>query len=275
MGLMFADDSTNLPVANDLNNKIYRVTQNTANSVDLSRWDFETNGYFTNFSFIPSLSSNHYIGGGQATILQNIFVQTKDFNPFQTQGSLARVSYIDFLMDVPDASAPGTITGATKADPCVITSPSHGLFSGQMITIRGVNGMTQLNTSAYYRITVVDANRFSIGIDSTSFSVYTSGGQWILLSSGMSVQLFLNSSPSIFGNLIVGNRELKTTQTAPFYGPASLYAWYRFYASCTGQYIRVLMTFDDILMNTLTTHQQEWVLNAMNLWARAGGQNFF
>lgn len=274
-GLLFADNTTNLPVATDLNNKIYRVTVNTINSVDLSKWDFETNGYFTNFSFTPSLATNHYIGGGQAAILQNIFVQTKDFNPFQMQGSQAKISYIDFLMDVPDAPQPATITGASKSNPCIITSPNHGLFSGQMITIRLVNGMTQLNTSAYYRIAVIDANRFSIGIDSTNFGNYTSGGVWILLGAGMSVQLYLNSSLSIFGNLIVGNRELKTTQTPPFYGPASLYAWYRFYASCAGQYIRVVLTFDDTLMNTLTTHQQEWVLNAMNMWAREGGKILF
>lgn len=274
-GLMFADDTTNLPVATDLNDLIYRVTSTDPNTVVLARWDFETEGYYTNFSFTPDLTSNHYIGGGQAALLQNIAVQTKDFNPFQTQGMQAKISYIDFLMDVPDSPQPGVITGASKANPCVITSPNHGLYTGQMVTIRNVNGMTQLNTSQYYRVTVINENSFSIGINSTNFSTYTSGGNWILLEAGMSVQLYLNSSPSLFGNLIVGNKELKTTQTPPFYGPASVYAWYRFYASCVGQYIRVLMTFDDTLMNTLTTHQQEWTLNGMNLWARPGGKIVF
>lgn len=273
--LLFADNATNLPVSTDLNDKIYRVTVTSPDIVALSKWDFETNGYFTNFSFTPDLTTNHYIGGGQLAILQNIIADTKDFNPYQTQGTQAKISYIDFLMDVPDSPDPGVITGASQSDPCIITSPTHGLFSGQMVTIRFVNGMTELNTSAYYRITVIDANNFSIGIDSTDFNAYVSGGVWILLGAGMTVELFLNSSPSIFGNLLVGNKELKTTQTPPFYGPASLYAWYRFYASCNGQYIRVRMTFDDILMNTLTTHQQEWILNGMNLWARPSTRNLF
>jgi hypothetical protein len=274
-GLMFADNTTHLPVATDLNDLIYRVTVTDPNTVVLAKWDFATDAYYTNFPFTPSLTTNTYIGGGQAAILQNIAVQTKDFNPFQQAGSQAKLSYVDFLMDVPDLRDPGFITGATRANPCVITSPSHGLYTGQMVTIRGVQGMTQLNTSAYYRIIVIDANSFSIGIDSTSFGIYTAGGRWILLSAGMSVQIFLNSSPGIFGNLVVGNRELKTTQTPPFYGTASDYAWYRFYAACSGQYIRFLMTFDDVLMNTLTTHQQDWVLNAINIWARMGGKIVF
>lgn len=274
-GLMFANNTTHLPAATNLNDLIYRVTVATPNTVDLARWDFATDGYYTNFTFTPSLTTNSYIGGGQAALLQNIQVATKDFNPYQGQGTQMKLSYVDFQMDVPDQRDPGFITGATQADPCVITSAAHGLYTGQMVTIRAVNGMTQLNTSAYYRVVVINANSFSIGIDSTDFSTYTSGGRWDLLSAGMSVQLFLNSSPGIFGNLIVGNRELKNTRTAPFYGPASQYAWYRFYATCAGQYIRFFMTFDDILMNTLTTHQQGWVLNALNIWARPGGKIVF
>lgn len=273
--LMFADNTTHLPVATDLNDQIYRVTVDDPDTVILSKWDFAENQYFTNFPFTPDLTTSSYIGGGLAAILQNIYVQTKDFNPYQTAGSQAKLSYVDFLMDVPDQQNPTPITGATKADPCVITSPNHGLFSGQAITIRGVQGMTQLNTSAYYRVTVIDANSFSISIDSTNFGTYTAGGVWQLLAAGMSVQIYLDASPSIFGNLVVGNRELKTTQTAPFYGPASTYAWYRFYATCAGQYIRFLMTFDDILMNTLTTHQQDWILNAIQIWARQGGKIVF
>lgn len=273
--LMFADNTTHLPVATDLNDLIYRVTVTDPNTVVLSRWNFVTDEYFTNFPFTPDLTTSYYVGGGQVAILQNIAVQTKDFNPYQVAGSQTKLSYVDFLMDVPDTPDPGVITGATKANPCVIISPSHGLYSGQMITIRGVNGMTQLNTSAYYRVTVIDANSFSIGIDSSSFNTYTSGGRWQLLAAGMSVQIFLNSSPAMFGNLIVGSKEVKTTETSPFYGPASQYAWYRFYATCAGQYLRFLLFFDDTLMNTLTTHQQDWVLNAMNIWARQGGKIVF
>lgn len=77
----------------------------------------------------------------------------------------------------------GTITGATSANPVVITSVGHGLVNGSYITISGVVGMTQLNGNTYL-VTVIDANTFSlqntagINVDGTTFTAYTSGGTW-------------------------------------------------------------------------------------------------
>lgn len=71
------------------------------------------------------------------------------------------------------------ITGATKANPCVITSASHGLSTGDKIFICNVGGMTQLN-NLFYTITKIDNDTFSLdGINSTSYGTYTSGGQFI------------------------------------------------------------------------------------------------
>ena len=69
-----------------------------------------------------------------------------------------------------------TISGATKANPCVITATGHGFKTGISVTISGVGGMTQLNGNTYV-ITVIDANSFSLnGINSTAYGTYTSGG---------------------------------------------------------------------------------------------------
>jgi hypothetical protein len=69
-----------------------------------------------------------------------------------------------------------TITGATQANPCVITSNGHGFRTGIQVTISGVGGMTQLNGNTY-TITRIDANTFSLnGVNSTAFGAYTSGG---------------------------------------------------------------------------------------------------
>jgi hypothetical protein len=87
------------------------------------------------------------------------------------------------------------ITGATKANPCVVTAPGHNYVTGQRVSIRGVAGMTQLNNDATpgpytkdYIATVIDADHFSIGVDSSTFGVYTSGGQaalaWALVPGG-------------------------------------------------------------------------------------------
>ena len=72
-------------------------------------------------------------------------------------------------------SKAASITGATKANPCVITATGHGFRTGITITITGVGGMTQLNENTY-TVTVIDANSFSIGVDSTGYGTYTSGG---------------------------------------------------------------------------------------------------
>ncbi len=67
------------------------------------------------------------------------------------------------------------ITGATRANPVVITSNAHGFTTGNRVWISGVSGMTQLNNKVY-TVTVVDANRFSIGVNGSGYSNYSSGG---------------------------------------------------------------------------------------------------
>lgn len=69
-----------------------------------------------------------------------------------------------------------TITGITKANPCVVTSSTHGLAVGTVVYLSGIVGMTELNTRAAV-ITAQDTNTFTLGgIDSTNFTTYTSGG---------------------------------------------------------------------------------------------------
>src|SRR5258708_18271253 len=76
------------------------------------------------------------------------------------------------------AGLSGTITNATQANHCKITSPTNNLQTGSIISISNVAGMTQLNGNTY-TITVVDSNNFTLnGTDSTGFTAYTSGGTW-------------------------------------------------------------------------------------------------
>ena len=76
------------------------------------------------------------------------------------------------------------ITGATQANPCVVTAASHGMgAAGDEVTvrIRDIVGMTQLNGNMY-RAVVVNANSFSlkdmdgVAIDSTAYTAYSSAG---------------------------------------------------------------------------------------------------
>lgn len=69
------------------------------------------------------------------------------------------------------------ITGATQANPCVITANSHGLSNGQWVVITGMTGgMTQLN-NRHFLVANVTANTFELsGINSTAYDAFSAGG---------------------------------------------------------------------------------------------------
>jgi hypothetical protein len=78
------------------------------------------------------------------------------------------------------------ITGITQANPAVVTSTGHGLVTGDVIKITGAVGMTEVNDQTF-TVTAVDANTFSIGVDSTGYGAYTSGGAWEAYLSGLNL----------------------------------------------------------------------------------------
>jgi len=193
-GLLFTT-SAGVPIATDLNDRIFQVTRVDADTITLSEWD--GTDYVTDYSFTPD-NTNIYIGGGLVALFPKMDIQTKDFNPYDKKANQVKLAYIDFLTDVPG------------------------------------------NPDA-----------------------------------AMTVELLLNSSPIAIGNVIVGNKDVEQYLPAPYYLPLSDYAWHRFYATTTGQYIKVRMTYSDALMNQLSTHTSSWVLNAMSLYVKMGGRNPF
>jgi hypothetical protein len=74
-----------------------------------------------------------------------------------------------------------SISGATQANPCVLTITAHGFTTGDDVFLTGVAGMTDLN-GRFCRVTVLSANTVSLqnydgsNVDSTSFAAYTSDG---------------------------------------------------------------------------------------------------
>ena len=84
--------------------------------------------------------------------------------------------YIRFFKDNAQLTVSPTVTGATKANPCVITCVGHGFLDGTKVTFASVGGMTELNGNTY-TITSVSDDTFELsGTDSTGFTTYTSGG---------------------------------------------------------------------------------------------------
>ena len=74
-----------------------------------------------------------------------------------------------------------TITGATAANPVVITSVAHGYSNGDEVFIQNVVGMTQLNGKSYI-VKNVAANTFELtdqdgnNVNGTGYTAYASGG---------------------------------------------------------------------------------------------------
>jgi hypothetical protein len=84
-------------------------------------------------------------------------------------------------LQVLDDTLAVNITGATAANPVVITSVGHGFSTGDEVYIGAVGGMTELNTRNFL-ITVLTPDTFSlqdlqgVDIDGTGYTAYTSGG---------------------------------------------------------------------------------------------------
>lgn len=77
-----------------------------------------------------------------------------------------------------------TISGITKANPGVITAAGHGFSTGHFGYIYDVSGMTEINTSDYgevFYLIATDVNTLTLGINTTNFTAYTSGGSIVRL----------------------------------------------------------------------------------------------
>jgi hypothetical protein len=68
------------------------------------------------------------------------------------------------------------IIAATKANPCAVTTNiTHGLTTGDSVEINGVVGMVELNGNTY-TATVTGPQAFTLGVNSSAYTTYVSGG---------------------------------------------------------------------------------------------------
>lgn len=77
-------------------------------------------------------------------------------------------SYIGDVGGFFNEKQPSTVT---QANPGVCTLSAHGYTTGQVKKFFCVSGMTQLQNT-FATVTVIDANNFSIGIDTTAFTAW-------------------------------------------------------------------------------------------------------
>jgi len=89
------------------------------------------------------------------------------------------------------AVAGKNISAITKANPGSVTCTSHGFTTGDQIAFFDVGGMTQLNNNGYVA-TVVDANTFTIGVNSSGYGTFTSGGTAHLNTDGSAFTAYIS-----------------------------------------------------------------------------------
>lgn len=80
------------------------------------------------------------------------------------------------------------ITGITAANPGVVTAVAHGFATGDIVSLSEIVGMVQLNGQTV-TVTKLTADTFSIGVDTSAYTAYSSAGvafgawvQWASLS---------------------------------------------------------------------------------------------
>jgi hypothetical protein len=132
---------------------------------------------------------------------------TVAWNPYKEEGRECQLNYIDFYVDtnlstkatiffykdtdissytsqqidfLPNLNFIASINNISLTNPLSLNVPSHGLATGDVVYIYGVEGTIEANSGEggdAYTITVVDANNLTLdGIDGTAYTEYTTGG---------------------------------------------------------------------------------------------------
>jgi hypothetical protein len=265
--------ATSVVGTTNLNNEIYFVKVTDKDNIVLFKYNPENNSLENDFTVNIT---GTYIGGGVVALFPRFEIETKDFNPMKQIGQNIKTSYIDFLFDTSTSSAiniimkmnndinsqgnmivgnknietcnvkVGNITDIIIGDPgedIIIMSKNHGLLNRSVITIQDVQGSTELNGNEY-SVTFISVNQFSINQDSSGVSAYEEDGYW---------------------------QQVKQE----YWTLSSKYTWHRFFSTCYGQYFSIILTNSNEQMAQLRTHQQNFVLNAMQIFYLPGGKNIF
>lgn len=179
----------------ELNGRFFRVVYINANT-------FSLKDIFGNA--VDTSTFHAYSSGGTATKVYSLASPylTADLDQFQfdQEGNIAyfshrgfapykltRVSATSWTFSTysrttdPFIAAAKTITGATQANPGVITAVGHGYSTGNRILISSVGGMTQLNGNSYL-VVKLGVDTFSlttlagVPVNTSTYGAYTAGG---------------------------------------------------------------------------------------------------
>jgi hypothetical protein len=137
----------------------------------------QTHGFFESVAVIPGEDRHELWAVVRRAVngLETRYIELMD-GPYE--GTAGERAIDGFFMDAGLTYGPvaANITGATQADPVVITAVGHPFSNGDKVRIYNVQGMTELNGNAYLAANVT-ADSFELaGLDGMGFSGYLAGG---------------------------------------------------------------------------------------------------
>ena len=198
VGLVDGDTITIADIAGgsmvELNDREFTVTSKAGNAFELQGED--TTGY--------AAYVLHSAGTVRSITASSIDLDLTSaaWNPWMKEGNQSQFGFIDLFMDthptseitmqffannennpyatktmnlLPNLSEIAEVSNITRENPGQVTSTQHGLSTGDIVYIYNVEGMAAANGGPY-TVTLVDANNFTIGIDTTNYGIYKNGG---------------------------------------------------------------------------------------------------
>jgi len=108
------------------------------------------------------------------------------------------------------STTPSSLSGISQASPGVFTTTgAHGLTVGQLVTISGVVGMTQVNGNIYVVNTTPLSTTFTVifqgsVLSTASYTAYTSGGTVTGAATGVAEELSVAGTLSLASGTLTG-----------------------------------------------------------------------
>jgi len=129
-----------------------------------------------------------------------------------------------------------SLSGVTQANPGVFTtSAAHNLSVGQLITITGVVGMTQLNGNTYVVNTTPLSTTFTVtfqgsALNTSAYTAYSSGGTVTPTGTGVAEEISIAGALTLTGGVLTGtggspggsNTQIQFNNSSAFGGSANL-----------------------------------------------------
>lgn len=165
----FFTDNKEILLGGDLVGTIYRMESGSVDNgtdvvstVKTAAWNpYVDSGDECQLGYV-----DFYVETNRSTKVAIEFFKDSNSNFYQTQ-------FIDFL---PNLNYITSITNIAQTNPVRVDAPSHGLVTGDIIYIYGVEGMNGINDLAH-TVTVINTSQIDLdGLDGTGFSAYTTGG---------------------------------------------------------------------------------------------------